>query len=307
MRYLIILLSIITLSADSIKRTQVLMGTYATITLPSLHAKEITDGFNILRDIEMSLSSYQPKAKVYQLNLTKKIDTDFYLLEIIKKSRELYYLTNGYFDITIGSLTKKLYHFGEDEQIPTKAQIKDAKLNIKGISTKGKNITLDTDITIDLGGIAKGYGVDKVAMYYKIKGIKSGIIALSGDIRVINPSEIFIESASKNNPNFKLKTVNANTSISTSGTYRRFIKNSSNHHLINPKTKKQGRDFVSISLFTIANNTLIDAFATAVGVMSELEALRLLLNHPEIGFILQKTDGNIVYGNLDNLVEYDSL
>ncbi len=135
MRYLIILLSIITLSADSIKRTQVLMGTYATITLPSLHAKEITNGFNILRDIEMSLSSYQHEAKVYQLNLTKKIDKDFYLLEIIKKSRELYYLTNGYFDITIGSLTKKLYHFGEDEQIPTNAQIKDAKLNIKGVTT----------------------------------------------------------------------------------------------------------------------------------------------------------------------------
>ncbi len=307
MKYLIILLSMITISAEPVKRTQVLMGTYATITLPSLHAKEITNGFNILRDIEMSLSSYQPEAKVYQLNLTKKIDKDFYLLEIIRKSKELYYLTNGYFDITIGSLTKKLYHFGEDEQIPTKAQIEDAKLDIKGVSTKGKNITLDKGITIDLGGIAKGYGVDKVAMYYKTKGIQEGIIALSGDIRVINPSEIFIESASKNSPNFRLKTLSENTSISTSGTYRRFIKNSSNHHLINPKTKKQGRDFVSISLFTIDNNTLIDAFATAVGAMSELEALRLLLNHPEIGFILQKTDGNIIYGNLDNLVKYDSL
>ncbi len=291
------------LSAEFISRTQILMGTYATITLPKSHKQEITKGFDLIKKIELSLSSYNKNAKVYKLNRQKRIKADNYLIEVLKNSKEFYKKTNGYFDITIGSITKKLYHFGEDEQIPSLHDIKNATLNINGIKIQNHNIKLDPNITIDLGGVGKGYAVDKVAKYFKSKGIKSGIIALSGDIRALNPSTIYIQSPFDKKPILKIKTLLHDISISTSGVYERFIKDRSHHHLINPKTKTQSNIFVSITLITKNNNTLIDAFATAIGVMqSEFEIFRFLFKYPQIGFILIKPNGNIVYGNLKSLV-----
>ncbi len=278
------------------------MGTYVTLTLASRESDEIIDGFNLIRDIEMSLSSYNQNAKVYKLNKTKQVEYDDYLLDAIKSSLSLYEQTDGYFDITIGSLTRELYHFGEEERVPLDRERRDAYLDIDGISVDEKNITLEPNITIDLGGIGKGYAVDKVAEYFKSKGINIGKIALSGDIRCINPSTVFIDSPFGDKPIMKLQTLHPDTSISTSGTYRRFVKDRSHHHLINPKTKKQSQDFISVTLITLANNTLIDGFATAIGTMDELDALKLLTKHPEIGFILVKSNKNIIYGNLDGLV-----
>ncbi len=299
-KFLILLpLFIVILNANSITRTQVLMGTYATISLPIKHKKEIQKGFDLIKKIESSLSSYDKSSKVYKLNLDKKIEADLFLLEILQKSKEIYQKSNGYFDITIGSITKKLYHFGQNEQIPSLHDIKKATIDIKGIKITNNFITLKPDITIDLGGIAKGYAIDKVAKYYKSKNIKNAKVALSGDIRVFNFAQVFIQSPFEKKPIIKLQTKLHDISISTSGTYERFVKHSSFNHLINPKTKTQTNNFVSITLITQNNNTLIDAFATAVGVMQELEALKFLLKYPHIGFILIKPNGNIIYANLN--------
>lgn len=80
------------------------------------------------------------------------------------------------------------------------------------------------------------------------------------------------------------------------------IKEKKHHHLINPKTKKQGKAFASITLFTYSNNSKIDALATAIGVMSEEEALVLLKKEPMIGYILVKQDGKIIQDNLENFI-----
>ncbi|HHD75451.1 MAG TPA: hypothetical protein ENK95_01350 [Campylobacterales bacterium] len=109
---------------------------------------------------------------------------------------------------------------------------------------------------------------------------------------------MYIDSPFTGEPFIKLHTKQPNTSISTSGTYRRFVDNEKHHHLINPKTKKQGRTFSSITLLTHTNNTEIDAFATAIGTMNESQALKLLVNREDIGYLLIKSNGNILYGNL---------
>ena len=290
---------------ETVKRTQVLMGTYATITLPSKHKEQIKEGFNLIKSIEMSLSSYNPKAKVFQLNKHKQIQSDQYLHEALIQSIEAYHNTNGHFDITIGSITKNLYHFGEAERIPTTKELSKAQLGIDSIIMDKHIIRLENNITIDLGGIGKGYAVDKVANYYRSLGIKEGVIALSGDIQALFLTPIYIDSPFTGQPFIKLITKHPNTSISTSGTYRRFVKNKKHHHLINPKNRKQGSTFSSITLLTHANNTEIDALATAIGTMNESQALKLLINREDIGYLLIKNSGNILYGNLKPFASFD--
>ena len=290
-----------------IERTQILMGTYVKIELPSLHKEKISSGFKLIKEIEMSLSSYNPRAKVYQLNRDKSIQSDKYLTDILKESIKIHRLTKGYFDITIGSITKKLYHFGEKEQLPSAKELQDAIVNIQYITFKENHITINDNITLDLGGIGKGYAVDKVANYYREQNISKGKIALSGDIRCFNICNFSIQSPFKKNQILlTLKSKIPHLSISTSGTYRRYIKEKKNHHLINPKTKKPSRTFVSITLFTKLNNSKIDALATAIGAMNQQEALALLKKEKSIGYILVNINREILYGNLKKFVIIDN-
>ena len=303
-RTLLILLLIQTIAhSKNIQREQILMGTFVKITLEEKNKDEIQKGFKLIREIEKSLSSYDNTALLYQLNQEKSIEADVFLKEAIKKSIDLHKKTFGYFDISIGSLTKKLYRFGEKENIPSKNELAKARLNIDGIVLNEHNITLEKHLTLDLGGMGKGYAVDKVADYYKEQNITKGTISLSGDIRCLDVCNFSIQSPfEKHKTLMELKSKNPNLSISTSGTYRRYIKEKEHHHLINPKTKTQGRTFVSVSLFTYADNSTIDAFATAVSVMSKVEALDFLSQYPNIGYILVEPNKTIIRGQLSNFL-----
>ena len=124
---ILLLVSTFTLFAQT--RSQVIMGTFCSISLEDNRSKHIQEGFELLKTIELSLSSYDKNAKVYRLNHKEKILSDEYLDEVLKKSREMYQESNGYFDITIGSVTKGLYHFGEKGQVPSQEALEKASIH----------------------------------------------------------------------------------------------------------------------------------------------------------------------------------
>jgi thiamine biosynthesis lipoprotein len=284
------------------------MGTFVSISLPQRYNQEITKSFELLKRIEDSLSTYDETATLAKLNKIHHVKYDLYLAEAITLSKSYYHQSNGYFDITIGSISKDLYHFGEEKTYsPSKQALRKAHLDIHGIHIDNKQIITDKNITIDLGGMGKGYGADKVAQYLHEQNITKGIIALSGDIRCLDRCEVYLQSPYSEQTFAKIKSQNPQLSISTSGTYRRFATTKEEHHLINPKTASQGREFVSVSLFTTANNAKIDAYATALSVMPKAEALAFLKHREEIGFVLVDKEGKILYGNLTDLVTVEWL
>lgn len=303
MKLLILLfLPLFSFSMETLTRTQVIMGTFAHITLAKQHNKQISDTFEQLLTLEASLSSYEPHL-VYTLNQLHFIAYDYTLADAIKLSKKYYKDTHGYFDITIGSISKNLYHFEEQNStLPSTEALQHAKRNINAITINDNNITSQKGITLDLGGIGKGYAVDKVVDTLIEQNITQGIISLSGDIRCLDLCKFALQSPYSEQTFATLTAKIPQLSISTSGTYRRFVGTEENHHLIDPKTTKQGRAFVSVSLFMQANNAKIDAYATAISVMSKIQALDFLKSHPKIGFVLVENNANIMYGNLGNFV-----
>lgn len=304
----LLLSSLFSIADTQIKMTdriQVIMGTFCTISLESNRSYEIEDGFQKLKEIEMILSSYQKEALVYRLNRDKNISANPILSEILTQSKKYHTQTNGYFDITIGSITHALYRFGEEERIPTPQQKQKAVLNIDKIVLNKHNITIDKDIIIDLGGIGKGFAVDCVSEMYQKRGILNGKIALSGDIRCIGFCSVAVQDPFRDIGT--IATLNAkipNLSISTSGIYRRYIKSKSQHHLINPKTKSQGNAFVSVTIVAKGDNTLCDAMATAISVMPYEEALRFVHNQKQFGYFLITPQGEKISGNLEQFVTF---
>ncbi len=143
------LLPILLLSTPLQTRTQALMGTFVHISLEEQHNRQISQSFNLIRHIEHSLSSYDSEALVYRLNHTHQVPYDAYLAEAIEKSKQYYQDTQGYFDITIGSISKELYHFGEENStIPSEEALKHAKLGIDAIEVNTTTIHTKEDVLI---------------------------------------------------------------------------------------------------------------------------------------------------------------
>lgn len=296
-----IIASYLLLQAAEITREQVIMGTIATISLQDRDKNEINKAFKILKDVENSLSSYKKDAKVYRLNHNKSIVMDSYLYEILQNSKEIYENSGGYFDVTIGFVTKNLYRFGEDERVPDDSELKDGVVDFS-VMINDDIVSLQKGIILDFGGIGKGYGVDKVCEYLKEQNITKGRVSLSGDIRCIDLCKFHIQSPFfEDEIIFSFKSIIPNLSISTSGSYRRFVKNKKHHHLINPKTKKQADDFVSVTIFKQKDNTKADAIATAASVMPKQKAIDFLLEQ-DVGFILIQKDKTTISSNLDSFV-----
>jgi len=301
---LLTLLNTLLFSQETFTRTQAIMGTFVHITLPKKHNKTISTSFTQIKELEASLSSYKPHL-VYQLNQMHTIPYNPTLAHAITLSKQLYKETYGYFDISIGSISKSLYHFGEENStILTQKALQNAKRNIEGIFIHEHNISTAQGIVLDLGGMGKGYGVDRVVERLSEQNISQGIVALSGDIRCLDVCTFELQSPYSEQTFATLTAKIPQLSISTSGTYRRYVKDQTHHHLIDPKTAKQGKAFVSVSLFCHADNAKIDAYATAISVMPLKVALAFLKEHDEVGFVLVKSDGKIVYGNLEKFVSF---
>ncbi len=139
-----------------VSRTQVIMSTFVTISVEEKNANLITDGFDIIKNIEMSLSSYNPKARIYLLNKNLHAELDDYAYEALSLSKKYYAVTDGYFDITVGSITKDLYGFGESERVATPLELQEAKVAFNALRFNEKEAFIDKGIKVDLGGMGKG-------------------------------------------------------------------------------------------------------------------------------------------------------
>lgn len=213
------------------------MSTFVTISTSHENKKQIENGFEIMKDVEYSLSSYKQSTPVYKLNKNKKAKIDNYTFEALQLSKKLYEKSDGYFDITIGSITKDLYRFGEDERIPSKEELSSAVVDFNGIHFDENEASLDDGVKVDLGGMGKGYGVDKVAEYFRKNSITEARISASGDIRCLGLCSIEVQNPFKDNFLAAFKTTKKDLGITTSGNYNRYVKSTKNNHLIDPKSK----------------------------------------------------------------------
>ena len=291
------------LFSEILERTQMLMGTFATISLPKENSIEQQKSFEILRSVERSLSSYDPNADIYRLNHNRSSTLSAHSYEALQLSREYYKASDGYFDITVGSITKELYRFGEETRLANKSELQNAKIDFRGLHFDREKAWLDKGTTVDLGGMGKGFGVDKVILYLQGQNISQGKVALSGDIRCLGICTMVIQNPFGEGSIAEFTTKLPDTAISTSGNYRRFIESKQNNHLIDPNQKQSQQLFASITLLAHGTNSDIDAYATAASVMP-LEKAITFLDGLDVGYVLITNSGErYINDNIESFVE----
>jgi len=293
-KFLLLFLSLsLCIDAKILSRTQVIMSTFVTISAHEEDKRYIEDGFRIIKNVEMSLSSYNSKAKVFLLNKNLQVDLDEYSYEALKLAQKYYKQSDGYFDVTIGSITKDLYKFGEKEYLATKKELQNAKVGFFYLSFDKNKAFLKNGVKIDLGGMGKGFSVDRVMEYFLERGVRDATISASGDIRCLSICSIDIQNPFNDDILVSFKTSQKNLGITTSGNYNRYIKSVKNNHLINPKLKKSQDKFISVTLIGDISSSDLDAYATAASVMPKDKAYEFL-ECLGIAYIILQNDKELV-------------
>ncbi|MGM0639898.1 MAG: FAD:protein FMN transferase [Thermotogota bacterium] len=220
---------------------------------------------------------------VNQLNEKGAIQVDEESMFLFQSSLNLAQITGGAFDPTIRPIIK-LWGFDDSEakkRVPSKEEIEDSldEVSYKFVEIDEKNSTisfLKEDVQIDLGGIAKGYAVDRVIKRIKqVDPNASGFIEAGGDVGVIGPKNnnlpwiIGVRDPFSTNPyNYIEKIYLKNGSVVTSGNYERYFMQDGKryHHLIDPDTGYPARGVASVTV--IADSAMIaDAYSTALFIL----------------------------------------
>ncbi|HLF53817.1 MAG TPA: FAD:protein FMN transferase [Candidatus Nanoarchaeia archaeon] len=202
------------------------------------------------------------------LNRERKIKASKELLEVILIALKYCEITKGQYDISLGKniLERK-----------KGAELSKSKCSYKNIEIKKDIIQLThQDALIDLGSIAKGYIVDKLAHFLKKQNVKSALIDSRGDIAIFGDKEkIFGIQHPRERNKILLKFKVKNCGIATSGDYNQFYGGFDKSHLINQK------DLISV---TVIAPTLMgaDVMASAVFLLNKEEREILIRDNPEI-------------------------
>ncbi|WP_226664436.1 FAD:protein FMN transferase [Microbulbifer aggregans] len=204
------------------------------------------------RRIDRALSPYKPDSELSRVNRDgangKALSISAELAEIIEKSLWYSDKTAGAFDITFATLGS-LYDFREGQQadVETTEKLLPA-VNYRHLKLNRSSRTLafdDPRTKIDLGGIAKGYAVDRAVAILQHYGVENANVSAGGDARLLGDKRGKPWLVGIRHPRDKGKNAAVipleNTAISTSGDYERFFIDDDQHrvhHIFNPATGK---------------------------------------------------------------------
>lgn len=291
------------------------MGTNVSVTLyldDDVKAEQaIAAVMAEMHRIDATFSPYIETSELYTVNQLAphasahsplKISAE--LASIIDKS--LYYsrLSEGAFDITFASLAR--YYDYRKKLTPSERQQEELlpAINYQHIHLDNNNLSLwfgHPKVYIDLGGIAKGYAVDRGVAILQSYGVAHASITAGGDSRVMGDKRGRPWMVGIKNPRADKVAITLpleEVAVSTSGDYERYFiddKGERVHHIINPRT---GKSPVSgVNSVTIIGPVGIDtdALSTTVFILGAEKGLALINKLPGFDAVIITTEGKVLY------------
>ncbi len=264
--------------------------------------------------IERVLTTFNESSQTNRVNEKAGIEpvtVDAEVFNLIERSLKISELTQGAFDITYGSIDKRLWNF--DTAMTSLPDPETAKASVRLINFH--NVVLNREhytvflkhkgMRIGFGGIGKGYAADYAKKVMLGDGVMNGIVNAAGDLTVWGnqpngkPWTIGIADPDSKDLPFG-SVILTDTSVATSGNYEKYvmIDGKKYSHTIDPKTGFPVSGIKSVT--TISHSAeLADAMATPVMVMGIKPGLNLINQLPGIACIIID-DHNTVYTS-DNI------
>src|SRR6202162_4352736 len=259
-----------------------------------------------MRHIDDSMSTYKPTSEVSLVNAQaadgpRRISKE--LFDLLTTAKEYSVITDGAFDITYASVGY-MYDFRKHIH-PDEAQIGKAlpAVNFRHVLLDPKNQTVQFSqkgVRIDLGGIAKGYSVDRGIEILKARGFTHALVNAGGDSRVIGdrfgrPWVVGIRHP--DHPDQVITRIPlVDSAFSTSGDYERYFDEDGvrYHHIIDPHTGHSASKVRSATVIA-PTATRTDGLSKTAFVLGADEAMRIYNQLDDVDAVLVTPDGRILY------------
>ncbi|MCL0070340.1 FAD:protein FMN transferase [Dehalococcoidia bacterium] len=283
------------------------MGTVVSITAidedTQMAEAAVGDAFDEISRIENLMSATDHSSEIYILNQSGGAWVDLSPETIHVLERSLYFasISDGAFDPTVKPLLdlwmERVRAWG---RLPTTDELGRALALVDWRALEldednGRARFLKEGMKITLGGIAKGYAVDRAIAVLKESGVERALVDIGGDIRGFGPKGWRIAVQHPRDGYEWLEVIDLkNSAVATSGDYRRFFLLGERrvHHILDPKTGQPADAVMSVTI--VAGNSLdADALTTLVFVLGP-EKGKELLNSLAIAGLIVDSAGEII-------------
>lgn len=289
-----------------------LMGTRVSVELwhedPVVAERLVTRVLDEYRRIDREMSTYRPDSQLSRVNrdaAAGPVAVDPELYALIERALELSEKSGGAFDISYESVGY-LYDFRARAR-PSQSQI-DAHLDAidyrrLALDEAASTIRFEAPgMRINLGGIAKGYAVERAAGLLREAGVEHALLNAGGDTRVLGDRRGQPWIVGIRHPRLDDAVVTrlplVDEAISTSGDYERFFEDDGRryHHIINPATGQPTAGILSVSVIG-PDATLTDGLSTTVFVLGVEQGIALIETLPAYEAVVIDAGGRLSYSS----------
>ena len=276
----------------------------------------IEAGVKEIQRIERLLTTFSEDSETNLINRNAGIapvTVSREVFELIERSKRISQVTQGAFDITYGSIDKRLWNF--DPGMTSLPDAKTAKKMVRLIDYR--NIVLDHARTsvmlkekgmrIGFGGIGKGYAAEKAKSVMRAMNVPGGVVNASGDLATWGyqpggkPWTIGIVDPDAPGTVIGVLDI-TDMALATSGNYEKYalIDGKRYSHTINPRT---GLPVTGIKSVTVVcpYAEIADAMATPVMVMGVKAGMDLINQLDHLEAVVIDDDGQVFVSNHINL------
>lgn len=298
--------------ADWFADARPMMGTEISVRLwhddPVQGQHLVEQVFAEARRIDLLMSTYIDDSRISDINrrgADEPVIAGNELFRLIQRSLDISVLTRGAFDITYESVGQH-YDF-RNRQRPDQTTVDASRLLIdyrlvELDQAAGTVAFAAKGVRINLGGIAKGYVVERGVDLLRMAGVRNGIVTAGGDSRLLGdrrgvPWKVGIRDP-RVDGEVAMTLPLADEAISTSGDYERYFEENGvrYHHIISPSTGTPASGVHSATVIG-PDAVLTDALSTSVFVMGVDEGLRLIATLPDYESIVIDDQGRIYYSD----------
>jgi thiamine biosynthesis lipoprotein len=287
-----------------------IMGTRVSVELWHTEASVAADCsrrvFTEMDRIDALMSSYLDSSELSFINnnaATDAVEISDELAHLVERSLHFSEISRGAFDITYASIGYAYDYRKRQQPSDQSVAQKLAAIDYHHIELVGNKIRFNNNaVRIDLGGIAKGYAIDRAADIIGQCGISKAMVSAGGDSRILGdrmgrPWVIGIRHP-RDPAGIVLRLPLSDSAISTSGDYERFFIDNGKrvHHIINPSSGRSAT--ASWSATVIGPDAMTtDALATSVFILGAVRGLALIESLEGIDAIVIDSDGKLHYSS----------
>lgn len=284
------------------------MGTDLTLTVRGPDAAALESALDAaegeLRRVEDLMTDWRP-SPLTTLNAAAgggPCEVPPELMTIIARSLGVSRLTEGAFDITYAGAGKLWDFQAIAPVVPSDVKLREALTRVDwtrvAFDDQRSTVTLPEGFRVGLGGIAKGYGVDRAMRVLQAHGIAHAVVNAGGDLKVLGedtdgPWEVALKHPRDRDRVMAVMRF-SNAAVVTSGDYERFFELDGKryHHILDPRTGLPATGCMSATV-SAPSAELADALATACCVAGPVSALRWAERLPQVEVLCVDMEGRI--------------